>query len=461
MALQLDGGNTIIGTDFIKLLATGSSNLATESYVNTAVANGGGGGGGGDLTNYYDKTEVDNLLTNKLNKDNPQDMSGTLRIGHVAGTSKIILNALASDKDFYVNGDGEIGGNMTVLSLDSSGYIQGSSVLTTEIDTGSNANLDIQRNNVSMIELEDGKTIFKTATECRDIFYCDHFENEPLSPIIHHIMNEPTGQIKYYVGSPAVPDTVANLIMVLKPDKIEINKPIVLSDVLNTNTIDSNGISDITFKRNTFDICYLKNCSLELNAGINLVAPAQIQANIYNSFDDSSVLLLGNGEEFMRFRKTEDDILVSKDIQGVNLTVSGEVKSNALNSDGINDIVFKRNNTNKLTLTGTEFKTETGVNIVGKGEVKCNTFNSDGNSDVSFKRNGIEYMLLNNDPNNFAFSAVEFGTGICLITEKVFTDQLRNKNNANDFLFYGGNSSNTDRVNYLTYRTATEDVIFL
>ena len=35
--VQLDGGNTIIGTEFIKLLATGSSNLATEQYVNTAI----------------------------------------------------------------------------------------------------------------------------------------------------------------------------------------------------------------------------------------------------------------------------------------------------------------------------------------------------------------------------------------------------------------------------------------
>ena len=45
MTLQLDGGNTIIGTEFIKLLATGSSNLATEQYVETAIINGGGGGG--------------------------------------------------------------------------------------------------------------------------------------------------------------------------------------------------------------------------------------------------------------------------------------------------------------------------------------------------------------------------------------------------------------------------------
>ena len=67
MALQLDGGNTIIGTEFIKLLATGTSNLATESYVNTAIINGGGGGTGTtDLTNYYNKTETDALLNNKL-----------------------------------------------------------------------------------------------------------------------------------------------------------------------------------------------------------------------------------------------------------------------------------------------------------------------------------------------------------------------------------------------------------
>ena len=69
--LSLDGHTSYIGTQFIKLLNTGNSNLATESYVDTAVANGGGGGGGGgsvDLTNYYNKSETDTLLNNKYNK---------------------------------------------------------------------------------------------------------------------------------------------------------------------------------------------------------------------------------------------------------------------------------------------------------------------------------------------------------------------------------------------------------
>ena len=59
--VSLDGSIRYIGTDFVKILNTGSSNLATESYVNTAIINrgGGGGGGGADLTNYYNKTETD------------------------------------------------------------------------------------------------------------------------------------------------------------------------------------------------------------------------------------------------------------------------------------------------------------------------------------------------------------------------------------------------------------------
>ena len=44
MALSLDGNISYIGTEFIKLLNTGSSDLATVAYVDEQVALGGGGG---------------------------------------------------------------------------------------------------------------------------------------------------------------------------------------------------------------------------------------------------------------------------------------------------------------------------------------------------------------------------------------------------------------------------------
>ena len=268
--VSLDGTIRYVGTDFVKILNTGSSNLATEEFVNTAIING-GGGGSVNLSNYYDKTETDTLLNNKYNKsetdtllnnkydksetdtllnnkynksetdtllnnkynksetdtllnnkydktevdtlldaklniNNPQDMAGTLRIGHIAGTSKIILNTVSSDKDFYVNGDSQIQGNHLVASLDSSGYIKGSNIQsntfnalntndilfqsnndtylqydvseskivaskliqcggnlkTQEIDTIAPLDMVIKRDNVSMIELQDNLTVLNT-----------------------------------------------------------------------------------------------------------------------------------------------------------------------------------------------------------------------------------------------------------------------------------------------------------
>ena len=123
MALSLDGNISYIGTEFIKLLNTGSSHLATEQYVNDAIAE---GGGGGDLSNYYTQTQTDNLLNNKLNVINPQDIIGNLRLDPTNGNSKIILNAVApatASDDFYCNGNGQFNGSLRVSLLTSDGDV--------------------------------------------------------------------------------------------------------------------------------------------------------------------------------------------------------------------------------------------------------------------------------------------------------------------------------------------------
>jgi len=177
------------------------------------------------LNNKYDKSETDTLLNNKLNINNPQDMAGTLRIGHILGTSKIILDAVSSDKDFYVNGDAQIGGNHLVASLDSSGYIKGSNIQTNtydalntndilfqsnsdtyiqydvsetetvankiiqcggnlktqEIDTIAPLDLILKRNAVSMVELQDNLTVLNTKIECLNNIVCNTVESRHLS----------------------------------------------------------------------------------------------------------------------------------------------------------------------------------------------------------------------------------------------------------------------------------------
>ena len=119
--LTLDGNISFIGTEFIKLLNTGSSHLATEEYVDNAVGNGGGGNGDG-----YTQAEVDALLNNKLNVINPQDITGNLRLDPTNGNSKIILNAVSppnATDDFYCNGNAHINGTLRVSILTSDGDV--------------------------------------------------------------------------------------------------------------------------------------------------------------------------------------------------------------------------------------------------------------------------------------------------------------------------------------------------
>ena len=123
--LTLDGSTSFIGTEFIKLLATGSSNLATEEYVDDAIEQG-GGGGNVDLSNYYTQTETDNLLNAKLNVNNPQDIIGNLRLDPTNGNSKLIINAVSpptATDDFYCNGTGHFNGSLRVLVLTSDGDV--------------------------------------------------------------------------------------------------------------------------------------------------------------------------------------------------------------------------------------------------------------------------------------------------------------------------------------------------
>ena len=167
--LSLDGNTSFIGTEFIKLLNTGTSDLATVQYVDEQVAQGGGGGGGNvDLSNYYTQTETDNLLNAKLNVNNPQDITGTLRIDSTNGNGKLIVNAVGApnDKDFYVNGLSNLGGTLKCQLLQASSNIETSQLIRSDtLNTYSNSNMIIQRNAIPYITLDsqivDSQTVEK------------------------------------------------------------------------------------------------------------------------------------------------------------------------------------------------------------------------------------------------------------------------------------------------------------
>ena len=389
MALQLDGGNTIIATEFIKLEITGISNLATESYVNTAIINGGGGGGGTgttDLTNYYNKTETDALLNNKYNKsetdtllnnkynksetdtllndklniNNPQDMSGTLRLGHIDGLSKIILNGVASSRDFYVNGDGEVNGNHLVASLDSSGYIKGSNIQSNTFNALNLNDILFQSNNDTYLQYD----VSATKLVASKLIQCGG--------------NLKTQEI----------DTIAPLDLVIKRNGVDY---ITLAD----GQIQFNQPTNLAITPDLSNCVKLTGEASQTIAG-NVVVGGTLNTNTLNSNGNSDIVLQRNGVEYMKLEGT---------LQAVEMTKG--VKSNTYDSIGNADVNFRRNTTDFFYLRNNTLDLNTGISLSTDGAT-VNEISSKTATNLAIQRAGIDYITLTdgqiqfNQPTNLA-----------------------------------------------------------
>ena len=386
--VSLDGGNTIIGTEFIKRLATGSSNLATESYVNTAIINGGGGGTGTtDLTNYYNKTETDALLNNKYNKsetdalllnnkynksetdtllndklniNNPQDMSGTLRLGHIDGLSKIILNGVASSRDFYVNGDGEVNGNHLVASLDSSGYIKGSNIQSNTFNALNTNDILFQSNNDTYLQYD----VSATKLVASKLIQCGG--------------NLKTQEI----------DTIAPLDLVIKRNGVDY---ITLAD----GQIQFNQPTNLAITPDLSNCVKLTGEASQTIAG-NVVVGGTLNTNTLNSNGNSDIVLQRNGVEYMKLEGT---------LQAVEMTKG--VKSNTYDSIGNADVNFRRNTTDFFYLRNNTLDLNTGISLSTDGAT-VNEISSKTATNLVIQRAGVDYITLTdgqiqfNQPTNLA-----------------------------------------------------------
>ena len=388
--VQLDGGNTIIATEFIKLEITGSSNLATESYVNTAIINGGGGGGGADLTNYYQKSEVDTLLSNKYNKSetdtllnnkynksetdtllndklnisNPQDMSGTLRLGHIDGLSKIILNGVASSRDFYVNGDGEINGNHLVASLDSSGYIKGSNIQSSTFNALNLNDILFQSNNDTYIQYDvsETKIVASKLIQCGGNLKTQEIDTiAPLDLVIKRngvdYITLTDGQIQFNQPTNlAITPDLSNCVKLTGEASQTIAGNVVVGGTLNTNTLNSNGNSDIVLQRNGVEYMKLEGTlqAVEMTKGV--------KSNTYDSIGNADVNFRRNTTDFFYLRNNTLDLNT-----GISLSTDGATV-NEISSKTATNLVIQRAGVNYITLTDGQVQFNQPTNLATGGD---------------------------------------------------------------------------------------------
>ena len=382
MALSLDGNTSFIGTEFIKLLNTGSSDLATVEYVDEQVAL--GGGENVDLSNYYTQTEVDTLLNNKLNVNNPQDVLGTLRIDSTNGNGKLIVNAVGApnDEDFYVNGLSNLGGTLKAQVIQASSNIQTSQQIQSNvINTYSNSNMIIQRNAIPYITLDsqivDDETVEKIIL-MKDVEFSGGLSLNTLSVdtlntigLNDMVFNVATlGEfLRFQVSDNTVrvPNTRSFLSQDIYLDNI---RPLTFS-----NDIVLNG-------GNSTNDAYEEYVRLDASAERMIVSKAtkfenNIQFNVGQNISWTNVFIR---EVFSS--RPEFDLIVNGSTSHLRLWVAGAIKQAITNTT----IACKVN-----------IDAEQGITVFNGQQIITNTVNSHTNSNLVFQRSGSPYMTFQSD----------------------------------------------------------------
>ena len=384
MSLSLDGHTSFIGTEFIKLLTTGSSDLATEEYVNNAVAE--GGGGNVDLSNYYSQTEVDALLNNKLNVNNPQDVFGNLRLDPTNGNSKIILNAVsppnASD-DFYCNGNGHFNGTLRVSVLTSDGDVNcdgvnadvfNSNVITNDIIFNHN-DVEYMRFNATDDEIQLSKNIELNEDlimKSTKVLYLDATSNllryittrnDNGQDILELVNNKATNNQIRFTNNGSTSLIVDNSFL-FSERQIQGNNGLKV-DFIDTRTANANfdfrrnNVSYITFQSDRVDINQPLHLSdaLTIDLADKLTMAPSLEGGV-NIFDIRNLHPVADNP-MIRFRVGEgggETIVCEMTNNAVSFQrnvivgTAYELRTNAIDTTTDNDLVISRNNVQFLAL---------------------------------------------------------------------------------------------------------------
>ena len=474
MSLTLDGSTSFIGTEFIKLLATGSSNLATEEYVDDAIEqNGGGGGGNVDLSNYYTQTETDNLLNNKLNVNNPQDIIGTLRIDSTNGNGKLIVNAVGApnDEDFYVNGLSNLGGTLKAQLIQASSNIQTSQqIQSNTINTYSNSNMIIQRNAIPFITLDsqevDDETVEKIIL-MKDVEFSGGLSLNTLSVdtlntvgLNDMVFNVATlgAFLRFQVSDNTVrvPNTRSFLSQDIYLDNLRpltFSNDVVLYGGNSTNDayeeyvrLDASAERMIVSKATKFEN------NIQFNVGQNISWTNVFIREVFSSRPEFDLIVNGSTSHMrmwvagaIRQAITNTTIACKVNIdaeQGITVFTGQQLITNTVNSHTNSNLVIQRSGSTAITL-------KAGNEVDFSGYVNINNISTENDTDMAIRRNDIEFIRLFKDGTTsaeaiFCYKQLRATQGFkatTIDTENV-NDNLDFQRNGSSYMVF-----NSDRIN--------------
>ena len=323
--LALDGSTSFIGTEFIKLLATGSSNLATVEYVDDKLAD----SIGGASADAYTKAETDALLNNKLDILNP-DVDGNLRIQPTSQNGKLIINTTAplnAPNSFFCNGSGEFNSTLKVSTFDCTNDISTGGVNTNTFNVN-NINTKISFNDDTFEYMK-----YENATVDANFYGLKVLGNLYTKSIIpDNIKMVNNNKISFIDTNGATDGDYYNdnYINITISDSIQrINQVIADGEHRFYNgSIDTPTDGDLTLKMNNSRIdlykdLYLNGSSIgdTFNCNGNIETATTIKCNNFENYDDSNIVFSHDAVNYLAFNKDTGTLLNPNDDAGVKVGV--------------------------------------------------------------------------------------------------------------------------------------------
>ena len=401
---------------------TGSSDLATVQYVNEQVALGGGGSGDG-----YTQAEVDALLNNKLNVNNPQDNLGNLRLDPTNGNSKIILNATSppnNNDDFYCNGSAHINGTLRVSLLTSDGDLNAdgvnadvfnSNVISNDIIFNHN-DVDYMRFNVSDDEIQLSKNIDMNEDlimESTKVLYLDATSNllryittrnDNGQDILELVNNKATNNQIRFTNNGSTSLIVDNS-FVYTPRQIQGDNGLKV-DYIDTRTANANfdfrrnNVSYISFQSNRVDINQPLHLSdvLTIDVADKLTMRPSLESGV-NIFDirnlhpvvDNPMIRFRVGEgggETIVCEMTNNAVSFQRNVI---VGTAYELRTNTIDTTTDNDLVISRNNVQFLVLDKFTEDTVEKEAIVCSKQLRANAQLRVNNLQINQFSSGVQY----------------------------------------------------------------------
>ena len=355
------------------MLNTGSSHLATQEYVDNAVASGGSGGGGGNgNVDGYTQAEVDALLNNKLNLNNPQDIVGNLRLDPTNGNSKIILNAVSppnATDDFYCNGNGQFNGSLRVSILTSTGDVNcdgvnadifNSNVKTNDIIFNHNDN-EYMRFNVDDNTIDLSTDLDLQTSE----LLCNNFTSSDLNDVVFKIIADEYLRFQISDNTVRVPNTKSFLSQNIFTDIV---KPSTFSNDVVFNGGNSTNDAYEEFIR-------LDASAEKVNSSKETKFENDVQLNQGQSIKWSNVFI----REVQGATRPEFDLIINGSTSHLRLWVAGAIRQAI---------------TNTVIACKLSIDAEQGLTVFNGKQLKSNKLNSHTNSNLVLQRSGSTYMTF-------------------------------------------------------------------